>query len=43
MDDALAHIEALEQAGVNHIGLWPAPDAAIARTEIDTVTTLAKR
>ena len=43
MDDALAHIEALEQAGVGHIGLWPAPDPNIARTEIDTVCALANR
>jgi alkanesulfonate monooxygenase SsuD/methylene tetrahydromethanopterin reductase-like flavin-dependent oxidoreductase (luciferase family) len=43
MDDALAHIEALEQAGVNHIGLWPAADPAKARDEIPTVTALAKR
>lgn len=43
MDDALAHIEALEQAGVNHIGLWTAADPAKARDEIPTVIALAKR
>lgn len=43
MDDALAHIQALEQAGVNHIGLWTATDPAKARDEIPTVIALAKR
>jgi 5,10-methylenetetrahydromethanopterin reductase len=43
MDDALAHIGALEQAGVSHIGLWPAADPAKARDDIPTVVALAQR
>jgi 5,10-methylenetetrahydromethanopterin reductase len=43
MDDALAHIAALEDAGVDHIGLWPAPEPDAAQAEIDTVIALAKR
>ncbi len=43
MDDALAHIAALEEAGATSIGLWSAPDVNLARKDVDTVVQLAKR
>lgn len=43
MDDALAHLTDLEDAGVGHIGLWGGPDPAGTPAEIDTIATLAKR
>jgi 5,10-methylenetetrahydromethanopterin reductase len=43
MDDALAHIGMLEDAGVRSIGLYPAPDVEIARAQVDDVLTLASR
>jgi alkanesulfonate monooxygenase SsuD/methylene tetrahydromethanopterin reductase-like flavin-dependent oxidoreductase (luciferase family) len=43
LDDAAAHIEALEAAGVNSIGLFPAPDVAIAMTQMNDVVALASR
>jgi len=43
LDDALAHIGALEEAGVSSIGLFPAPDVEIARSQVDDVLALANR
>ena len=43
LDDAHAHIDALERAGVNSIGLFPAPDLDIARLQIDDVLAIARR
>ncbi|MGH3461042.1 MAG: LLM class flavin-dependent oxidoreductase [Kribbellaceae bacterium] len=43
MDDALAHIAALEEAGAHRIGLWPSPDVDTARADLDVVLELARR
>jgi 5,10-methylenetetrahydromethanopterin reductase len=43
LDDAAAHIEALEAAGVNSIGLFPAPDVTVAMAQVADVLTLARR
>ncbi|HEX4981882.1 MAG TPA: LLM class flavin-dependent oxidoreductase [Ilumatobacteraceae bacterium] len=43
LDDAFAHVEALERAGVNSIGLFPAPDLEIARMQIADVLAIARR
>jgi 5,10-methylenetetrahydromethanopterin reductase len=40
-DDAAAHIDALEAAGAASIGLFPAPDTAVA--QLDDVLTLTRR
>jgi alkanesulfonate monooxygenase SsuD/methylene tetrahydromethanopterin reductase-like flavin-dependent oxidoreductase (luciferase family) len=41
-DDACAHVEALERAGVDSIGLFPAPDLDIARLQIADVLRIAR-
>lgn len=43
LDDAGAHIEALEAAGADSIGLFPAPDVTIAMAQVETVLALARR
>jgi alkanesulfonate monooxygenase SsuD/methylene tetrahydromethanopterin reductase-like flavin-dependent oxidoreductase (luciferase family) len=43
LDDARAHVEALERAGVNSIGLFPAPEVDIARLQIGDVLAIARR
>jgi 5,10-methylenetetrahydromethanopterin reductase len=43
LDDAATHIEALEAAGVNSIGLFPAPDVTVATMQVDDVLSLARR
>lgn len=43
MDDAAAHLQALEDAGVQGIGMYPLPDVETARTQIADVLELAKR
>jgi len=43
LDDAAAHIAALEAAGVNSIGLFPLRDATLAMRQVADVLTLAKR
>ncbi|AYY14424.1 LLM class flavin-dependent oxidoreductase [Actinobacteria bacterium YIM 96077] len=43
MDDAMAHVRALEEAGVDSIGLWPARDVETARGQVDDVLQLAER
>jgi hypothetical protein len=44
LDDALAHVAALEAAGVDSIGFWPAaPDADIARRDLDRIVEIATR
>ena len=43
LDDAVAHVGALEDAGVRSIGLFPAPDVEIARSQVDDVLALANR
>jgi 5,10-methylenetetrahydromethanopterin reductase len=43
MDDALAHVAALEAAGVDSIGFWPSPDPDVAAQDIDQVIALATR
>ena len=42
IDDALAHIAALEEAGVHSVGLYPSTDPAVARRQIDDIATLAR-
>jgi alkanesulfonate monooxygenase SsuD/methylene tetrahydromethanopterin reductase-like flavin-dependent oxidoreductase (luciferase family) len=43
LDDALAHVDALQRAGVNSIGLFPAPDIDVARLQLDDVLAIARR
>jgi 5,10-methylenetetrahydromethanopterin reductase len=43
LDDAVAHVEALNAAGVHSIGLFPAPEVEIARAQIDDVLAIAAR
>ena len=43
LDDAAAHIEALEAAGVHHIGLFPDPEVEHGLPQLDYVLELAKR
>jgi alkanesulfonate monooxygenase SsuD/methylene tetrahydromethanopterin reductase-like flavin-dependent oxidoreductase (luciferase family) len=43
LDDAIAHVGALEDAGVRSIGLYPAPDVDIARSQVGDVLALARR
>jgi 5,10-methylenetetrahydromethanopterin reductase len=43
LDDARAHVEGLERAGVNSIGLFPAPEVDIARLQIGDVLAIARR
>ena len=43
LDDAHAHVAALERAGVDSIGLFPAPEVDIARFQIDHVLAIARR
>jgi len=43
LDDAVAHLGALEGEGVHSIGLFPAPDVEIARSQVDDVLALARR
>lgn len=41
MDDALAHIGDLVEHGVHSVALFPAPDLAIARSQVNDVVALA--
>lgn len=41
LDDALAHLDALVDAGAHSIALFPSPDLSIARAQIDDVVVLA--
>jgi alkanesulfonate monooxygenase SsuD/methylene tetrahydromethanopterin reductase-like flavin-dependent oxidoreductase (luciferase family) len=43
LDDAAAHIEALEAAGVHHIGLFPDPEVEYGLPQLDYVLELANR
>jgi alkanesulfonate monooxygenase SsuD/methylene tetrahydromethanopterin reductase-like flavin-dependent oxidoreductase (luciferase family) len=43
LDDAAAHLAALEDAGAHSIGLFPSPELDVARTQIDDVLALANR
>ncbi|MEV0291187.1 MULTISPECIES: LLM class flavin-dependent oxidoreductase [unclassified Kribbella] len=43
LDDAAAHIEALEAAGVHHIGLFPDPEVEHGLPQLDHVLALANR
>jgi hypothetical protein len=43
VDDAVAHIEALEAEGVHSIGMFPAPEVGIATAQLDDVLRLATR
>ena len=43
LDDAATHIEALEAAGVHHIGLFPDPEVEHGLPQLDHVLELANR
>jgi hypothetical protein len=43
LDDARAHLEALAEAGADSVGLFPAPDIAIAERQLADVIRLAER
>lgn len=43
LDDAAAHLGALEDVGVHSIGLFPAPEVDVARSQVDDVLALARR
>lgn len=43
LDDAAAHIGALEAAGVHSVGLFPAPELDVARAQVDDVLALSRR
>ena len=43
LEDAAAHIDALERAGATGVALVPAPDAEVATRQIDDVLELARR
>src|SRR5699024_12602139 len=43
LEDAAAHIDALERAGATGVALVPAPDAEGATRQIDDVLELARR
>ena len=43
MDDAAEHLQALEEAGVRSVGLYPAPDVDRARAQVADVAALAAR
>ncbi len=42
MDDALAHLHALAEAGATSIALFPSPDVTVARQQLSQVLTLAR-
>lgn len=42
MDDALAHLVALGEAGVHDVGLFPAPDVEVASEQLAQVLDLAR-
>ena len=43
LDDAVAHMKALEAAGVHSIGMFPAPEVDIATAQLDDVFRLGTR
>ena len=43
MDDAHAHIAALEAAGADSVALWPTDDVEVAMRQVDDVLRLARR
>jgi hypothetical protein len=43
LDDAAAHLETLEAAGVHHVGLFPDPEVEHGLPQLDYVLELAKR
>jgi alkanesulfonate monooxygenase SsuD/methylene tetrahydromethanopterin reductase-like flavin-dependent oxidoreductase (luciferase family) len=43
LDDAAAHLAALEEAGAHSIGLFPAPEVEIGRAQVDDVLALCRR
>ncbi|PZF79819.1 LLM class flavin-dependent oxidoreductase [Jiangella anatolica] len=43
LDDAAAHLQALEDTGVRSIGMFPRPDVEVARTQLAEVIELARR
>ncbi len=43
LDDAASHLAALEAAGVHSIGLFPAPELEVGRSQIEDVLALANR
>ena len=43
MDDALAHVAALEAAGVGSVNVFPGPELETAREQLPLVAALARR
>ncbi len=43
LDDAAAHIAALESAGVHSIGMFPSPDVEVGMRQLDDVLAIAGR
>jgi alkanesulfonate monooxygenase SsuD/methylene tetrahydromethanopterin reductase-like flavin-dependent oxidoreductase (luciferase family) len=43
LDDAAAHVAALESAGVHSIGLFPSPEVEVGMNQLDDVFALAGR
>ncbi len=42
VDDAVAHVGALRDAGADDVSLFPAPDVAVARQQLDDVSHVAE-
>ncbi|WP_211239798.1 LLM class flavin-dependent oxidoreductase [Jiangella gansuensis] len=42
LDDAAAHLQALDDAGVRSVGLYPMPDVEIARAQVNDILALAR-
>lgn len=42
LDDALAHVAALTEAGATSVALFPAPDVDVARAQLDDVAALVR-
>lgn len=43
MDDAAEHLQSLDDAGVRSVGLYPAPDVEVARSQVADILELARR
>ncbi len=43
IDDAVAHVESLEEAGVASVSVFPGPSLEVAEAQLAPVSTLAAR
>ena len=41
LEDAITHVALMDEAGVDDVALFPAPDVRVARTQLDTVRRIA--